>query len=70
LGKPYGIKPRCYWEHLGEHIWELDGNKRNFMKSFWEHDGNTLGTSGKKQKIRVLKKTRVKVSKFRIKEVV
>ncbi len=20
--KPYGIKPRCYWEHLGEHIWE------------------------------------------------
>jgi len=22
LGKSYGIEPRWYWEHLGEHIWE------------------------------------------------
>jgi hypothetical protein len=21
LGKPYGTKPRCYWEHLEERIW-------------------------------------------------
>ncbi len=21
-GKPYVIKPRCYWEHIGERTWE------------------------------------------------
>jgi hypothetical protein len=26
LGKPYGIKPRCYWENLEECIWEHDEN--------------------------------------------
>jgi len=36
LGKPYGIKPKCYWEHLGEYI--------------WEHDENTLGTREKEKK--------------------
>ncbi len=35
LGKPNGIKPRCYWEHIGECILEL---------------GNILGTRGKNQK--------------------
>jgi hypothetical protein len=28
LGKPHGIKPRCYGEHLREWIWEHTGNKR------------------------------------------
>jgi hypothetical protein len=27
LGKTYGIKARCYWEHLGEHIGNLLGTK-------------------------------------------
>jgi hypothetical protein len=30
MGKPYGIKLRCYWECLGLTTWELgelDGNK-------------------------------------------
>jgi hypothetical protein len=26
LGKSYGIKPRCYWEHIGEHTCEQFGN--------------------------------------------
>jgi len=26
LGKSYGIKSRCYWEHLEEHTWEQFGN--------------------------------------------
>jgi hypothetical protein len=33
LGKMYGIKARCYWEHLGEHIGNLQGTGR-------EHVGN------------------------------
>ncbi len=46
LSKPYGIKRRCYWEHLGEcikkHFWNLG--------ILWGLDGNTLGTRGKKPK--------------------
>jgi len=26
LGKAYGIKPRCYWEHIRQPIWEHIGN--------------------------------------------
>ncbi len=26
LGRPYGVKPRCYWEHLGDSILEHFGN--------------------------------------------
>jgi hypothetical protein len=26
LGKTYGIKARCYWEHHWGTLWELDGN--------------------------------------------
>jgi hypothetical protein len=26
LGKTYGIKVRCYWEHLWGTHWELEGN--------------------------------------------
>jgi hypothetical protein len=36
LCKPYGIKPRCYREQLGEHIWELE----NPWETHWEHMGN------------------------------
>jgi len=36
LGKPYGIKLRCYWERFGGTTWEIG-----------EHDGN----KGKKVKI-------------------
>jgi hypothetical protein len=28
LGKPYGLKkPRCYWDHVEERIWEHIENK-------------------------------------------
>ncbi len=37
--KPYIIKLRCYWEHIGDYIWE-----------HWELDGNTLGTREKNKK--------------------
>ncbi len=33
VGKPCGIKPRCYWEHLGEWISEHFGN---LMGTNWE----------------------------------
>jgi hypothetical protein len=33
----------CYWERIGEYIWELD---RNHMRTWWEHVGN----KGKKPK--------------------
>ncbi len=33
LGKPYEIKPRCYWEHIGGTnlgtLWELGNPLRN-----------------------------------------
>jgi len=31
LGKPYGIKLRCYWEDVEKCIWEHDENT-----SIWE----------------------------------
>jgi hypothetical protein len=31
LGKPYGIRPRCYWEHIG--------NTFENLTIFWEHAG-------------------------------
>jgi len=37
LGKPYGIKWRCYWEQFGGTPWELG-------EPPWEHDENTLRT--------------------------
>ncbi len=40
LGKMYGIKARCYWEHLGEHI-------GNLMGTHWELEENMLGTKEK-----------------------
>ncbi len=32
----YGIKVRCYEEHVGEHI----GNLRNILRTHWELNGN------------------------------
>ncbi len=43
LGKAYGIKVWCYWEHIGEHIGNLGSSFGNLMKNPWELDGNTLG---------------------------
>jgi hypothetical protein len=44
FAKAYGIKVRCYEEHVGEHI-------GNLMRTHWELEGkniwNTLGTRGK-----------------------
>jgi hypothetical protein len=37
LGKTYGIKTRCYWEHPWGTHWVPDG----------EHRGNMLGTKEK-----------------------
>jgi hypothetical protein len=33
----YGIKPRCYWEHFEELIWEQFGN----LGILWETNGNS-----------------------------
>jgi hypothetical protein len=40
LAKAYGIKVRCYEEHVGEHI----ENLRTMLGILWEHIRNTLGT--------------------------
>jgi len=37
LGKPNGIKPWCYWEHLGECILELG----NLLGTSWEQGEET-----------------------------
>jgi hypothetical protein len=42
LGKPYGTKPRCYWEHLGERIRE---HFENLMGTHWEQVKNTKNPS-------------------------
>jgi hypothetical protein len=39
LGKPYGIKLRCYWESLG--------NNFGTWGTPWEQDGNTFGNKRK-----------------------
>jgi len=43
-GKAYGIKVRCYGEHVGEHIENLMGThwelRRNIMKTHWESGEN------------------------------
>jgi hypothetical protein len=39
LGKPYGIKLRCYWESLGKNF--------GTWGTPWEHDENTFGNKGK-----------------------
>jgi hypothetical protein len=49
MTKQYGIKMKCYWEYL----WNQT------LKTFWELDGNTLGTN-KKQNPLPSPKTRKK----------
>jgi hypothetical protein len=36
LAKAYGIKVRCYGEHLGGMHWELEEHIRNLMGTHWE----------------------------------
>jgi hypothetical protein len=36
LGKPYGIKGRCYWEQFEEHLGNLGNLHGNMMKTHWE----------------------------------
>jgi hypothetical protein len=43
FAKTYGIKVRCYEEHVGEHI----GNVGNILRIYWEPEGNALGTNKK-----------------------
>jgi hypothetical protein len=45
LGKPYGIKLRCY---LGAIV---RNTLRNLLRISWERNGNTLGIRGKNKKI-------------------
>jgi hypothetical protein len=40
FAKAYGIKVRCYGEHVGEH----NGSLRNLMKSHWELERNIVKT--------------------------
>jgi hypothetical protein len=42
FGKPYGIRPRYYWEHIG--------NTFENLRIFWEHAGNTLPRKEKRKK--------------------
>jgi hypothetical protein len=40
FAKAYGVKVRCYGEHVGEHI----GNLGNILATWWELKGNIVGT--------------------------
>jgi hypothetical protein len=46
FAKAYGIKVRCYGEHVVKHI----GKLRNIVGTSWELKGNTLGTRKKGKK--------------------
>jgi len=40
FAKTYGIKVRCYEEHVREHI----RNMGNILRTYWEPEGNIVGT--------------------------
>jgi hypothetical protein len=40
FAKAYGIKVRCYGEHVGEH----NGNLKNLMRFHWEVERNIVKT--------------------------
>jgi hypothetical protein len=40
LGKTYGIKGRCYWEHPWGTHWELTEHIGNLMGTCWEQRKN------------------------------
>jgi hypothetical protein len=50
LGKTYGIKARCYWEHPGGTHWKPREHIGNLMGIHWELEGNMLETKGKRKK--------------------
>jgi hypothetical protein len=49
LGKPYGIKLRCFWEHLREQLGNLANFKGTHLGTLWEHVGKHIGNKGKKK---------------------
>ncbi len=40
LGRTYGIKVRCYWEHPWETHWKPKEHIGNLMGTHWELEGN------------------------------
>ncbi len=50
FAKAYGIKVRCYGEHVGGAHWELGEDIQNLMGTHWELKGNKLGTKEKLKK--------------------
>jgi hypothetical protein len=50
LGKTYGIKARCYWEHPWETHWEPKEHIRNLIGTHRELERNMLGTKEKRKK--------------------
>jgi len=50
LGRTYGIKARCYWEHPWETHWEPKAHVGNLMRTHWKLEGNMLGTKEKRKK--------------------
>ncbi len=51
FAKGYGIKVRCYGEHVGELIDKLGECIDKVMGTHWEHSGNThIGNQGKMKK--------------------
>ncbi len=48
LGKTWGIKARCYWEHPWGTHWEPKEHIENLMGTHWELEGGAmLGTKEK-----------------------
>jgi hypothetical protein len=50
LGKTYGIKARCYWEHLWRTHCEPVEHVENVMGTHWELERNMLGTKVKRKR--------------------
>jgi predicted adenine nucleotide alpha hydrolase (AANH) superfamily ATPase len=46
LGKTYGIKPRCYWEHPWGTHWEPREHIENLMRTHLQLERNMLRTKG------------------------
>jgi hypothetical protein len=55
FGKSYGIKMRCYAEHVGGTHWKPGEHIGNLMGTHWKPKGNTLGTREKWEKFPCLK---------------
>ncbi len=46
MGKKYGIKARCYWEHPWGTHWEPREHIENLMRTHWQLERNMLRTKG------------------------